>query len=75
METPKEAAFLLLTKVVLDPEMPTSNRGVVEEVLAGYYPQYKMTDTKLEKIQTAYAKEVARILKMYSNYLKGRGIK
>lgn len=75
MATPKEAAVLFLTKLVLDPKAPSNNRSVLEELLADYFPQDKMSDAKLEKIQDAYEKEVARIRKMYATYLTGRGIK
>lgn len=74
MATPKEAAVLFLTKVALA-ETPSDYRTTLEDLLADYFPQDKMTDAKLEKIQAAYEKEVGRIRKMYSTYLTGRGIK
>lgn len=75
MATPKEAAVLFLTKEVLDRQAPMNNSYVVNEMLAEYFPQDKLTHAKLEKIQAAYEKEVARIRKMYATYLTGRGIK
>ena len=75
MATPKEAAVLFLTKETLERMAPKNASYLVNEMLAQYFPQDKLTPAKMEKIQAAYQKEVGRIRKMYATYLTGRGIK
>jgi len=71
--TPKEAAVLFLLDNL--GAKPAEDPQSIAEILAPHYPQFKLTTARMEKIQEAYEKEVARIKKMYTGYLKGRGIK
>lgn len=75
--TAKEGAVLWLMKVLESgaPSASPENTENAREACREKFPQFRGTQSQMDKIQAAYDIEVARIKKRMSQYMTGRGLK
>lgn len=76
MATPKEAAVMWLKQKLGEVScVRDTDATELERLIQQQFPQYKLTDSRLQKIRQDVEKQAERVASMFEPYLKSRGIR